>query len=146
MPRGQHPNSKASLKRGGGEATQDFRTNRMETVIAERNAEAEAIVDYARSGEMLRAQREVYGKLLAVANQSLDRAMHTRGTPNRIMVDISRELRSTAGEIRGLIEAESTTADAAAWFSDLDSHLQTVAERLEAGARPFEPSSSNSAS
>jgi len=129
-----------NLKRGATPADALKGAEATNALFKERTERADSIVQYATMGEMLEAQRQVYGKLLALADRHLDRALRSRGDPPRVLIEVARELRQTADRLYDLIKSQSATSEAESFFAELDTHLEVVASRLEAGARPFVPS------
>jgi hypothetical protein len=121
-----HPN----LRRGNPSA----RASEQQTLDEQR----ERYDDTTRAAEddVVEGTRRVYARLLALAEAQLDRAIRQRGEPQRVLVDVAKELRQTADTLHEYELAHRGSAEQAHFFATLATQLDPIAARLEAAARP----------
>jgi predicted metalloprotease with PDZ domain len=121
-----HPN----LRRGNPSARQS------EQAALDQQRERYADTSQLAADDLMEGTKRVYGKLLALAEAQLDLAIRQRGEPQRVLVDVAKELRQTADKLHEFILAHKGAAETEQFFADLAARLDPVATRLEVAARP----------
>lgn len=82
------------------------------------------------------ALEEIHANLTSLTRKLIKRAERVGTVPDRATMDVIREFRQTAEVVGEARKARGAVAESASFFSTLDSRLEEVASRMEAGPKP----------